>query len=82
MPSNGFPANPDPSGDPKVSRRVFLCAVITEEWFDACMVILTTLRVPFSNAQPPFQGVKISRFWDTLGDTLEESCPILFDTLD
>ena len=25
------------------------------------------------NAEPPIQGVKISRFWDTPGDNLEES---------
>jgi len=40
------------------------------------------LHWPFPNAEPPIQGVKISSFWDTLDDTLEESCPILLDTLD
>jgi len=39
------------------------------------------LRSVFLNAQQPFQGVKISRFWDTLDDTLEKSWPILLDTL-
>jgi hypothetical protein len=34
------------------------------------------------NTEPPFQGVKISKFWDTLGDTLGDSWPILLDTLD